>query len=61
MWFIGEDTMQEAEVQKTSEEPEEEKKQNVIKWVVDPQFKKDQERLKIPHDPFAWLVLSEKF
>ncbi|GLV36719.1 Ets at 97D [Carabus blaptoides fortunei] len=51
---LGEDTMQEPEEEKQSAAPEEEKKQNVIKWVVDPQFKKDQERLKIPHDPFAW-------
>lgn len=27
----------------------------VIKWVVDPGFKKEQERLKIPADPHLWL------
>lgn len=31
-------------------------KQNVIRWVVDGQFKKDQERLKIPTDPLEWEV-----
>lgn len=33
-----------------------EKKQNVIRWVVDKQFKKEQERLKIPSDPMLWSV-----
>lgn len=27
---------------------------NVIKWTVDEQFKKDQERLNIPKDPNSW-------
>lgn len=29
-------------------------KRNVIKWMVDAQYKKDQERLKIPTDPKEW-------
>ncbi|GLG97764.1 DNA-binding protein Ets97D [Gryllus bimaculatus] len=36
--------------------PSPEAKQNVIRWVVDGQFKKDQERLKIPGDPMEWEV-----
>lgn len=31
-----------------------ENKRNVIKWMVDAQYKKDQERLKIPTDPKDW-------
>ncbi|XP_011686181.1 PREDICTED: DNA-binding protein Ets97D isoform X1 [Wasmannia auropunctata] len=29
-------------------------KRNVIKWMIDAQYKKDQERLKIPNDPKDW-------
>ncbi|XP_066597161.1 DNA-binding protein Ets97D [Prorops nasuta] len=32
----------------------EESKQNVIRWMVDSQYKKEQERLKIPSDPKDW-------
>ncbi|KAI4472758.1 hypothetical protein M0802_016518 [Mischocyttarus mexicanus] len=32
----------------------EENKQNVMKWMVDQQYKKEQERLKIPSDPKDW-------
>ncbi|KAL2747162.1 DNA-binding protein Ets97D-like [Vespula maculifrons] len=32
----------------------EENKQNVIRWMVDAQYKKEQERLKIPADPKDW-------
>ncbi|XP_029178840.1 DNA-binding protein Ets97D [Nylanderia fulva] len=31
-----------------------ENKRNVIKWMVDAQYKKDQDRLKIPSDPKDW-------
>ncbi|XP_011881306.1 PREDICTED: DNA-binding protein Ets97D isoform X2 [Vollenhovia emeryi] len=31
-----------------------ENKRNVIKWMIDAQYKKDQERLKIPNDPRDW-------
>ncbi|XP_015588929.1 DNA-binding protein Ets97D isoform X2 [Cephus cinctus] len=34
--------------------PNEEGKQNVMKWMVDAQYKKEQERLKIPADPKDW-------
>ncbi|XP_048516039.1 DNA-binding protein Ets97D isoform X2 [Athalia rosae] len=34
--------------------PSEEGKQNVIRWMVDAQYKKEQERLKIPADPKDW-------
>lgn len=34
--------------------PNEESKQNVIRWMVDAQYKKEQERLKIPADPKDW-------
>lgn len=32
----------------------EDNKQNVMKWMIDPQYKKEQERLKIPTDPTDW-------
>ncbi|XP_014612023.1 PREDICTED: DNA-binding protein Ets97D-like [Polistes canadensis] len=32
----------------------EDNKQNVMKWMIDPQYKKEQERLKIPTDPIDW-------
>ncbi|KZC14562.1 DNA-binding protein Ets97D [Dufourea novaeangliae] len=32
----------------------EDSKRNVIRWMVDPQYKKEQERLKIPADPKEW-------
>ncbi|TGZ46377.1 DNA-binding protein Ets97D homolog [Temnothorax longispinosus] len=31
-----------------------ENKRNVIKWMIDAQYKKEQERLKIPNDPRDW-------
>ncbi|KAL0105615.1 hypothetical protein PUN28_015840 [Cardiocondyla obscurior] len=31
-----------------------ENKRNVIKWMIDAQYKKEQERLKIPSDPRDW-------
>ncbi|XP_012541022.2 DNA-binding protein Ets97D [Monomorium pharaonis] len=34
--------------------PVQENKRNVIKWMIDPLYKKDQERLKIPNDPRDW-------
>lgn len=33
-----------------------ESKHNVVRWIVDSHFKKDQERLKIPTDPNEWSV-----
>ncbi|XP_066991119.1 DNA-binding protein Ets97D isoform X2 [Anabrus simplex] len=36
--------------------PAQETKQNVVRWIVDSQFKKDQERLKIPSDPYEWEI-----
>lgn len=33
---------------------------NVIRWMIDPQFKKDQERLKIPADPYEWTQTHVK-
>lgn len=38
-------------------ELEEEKNKNIVKWQVDPVFKRNQERLKIPADPQDWDVL----
>ncbi|XP_058800810.1 DNA-binding protein Ets97D isoform X3 [Phymastichus coffea] len=39
--------------------PEEENK-TVIRWIVDAQYKKDQERLKIPTDPKEWTQTHVK-
>ncbi|XP_071453301.1 DNA-binding protein Ets97D-like [Hetaerina americana] len=30
--------------------------EHIIKWIMDPQFRKDQERFKIPFDPAEWTV-----
>ncbi|XP_033223856.1 DNA-binding protein Ets97D isoform X2 [Belonocnema kinseyi] len=35
-------------------------KSNVIKWMVDPQYKREQERLKIPQDPKEWTQTHVK-
>lgn len=35
-------------------------KDNVIRWIVDTNFKKDQERLKIPDDPSQWTMSHVK-
>ncbi|XP_012280883.1 DNA-binding protein Ets97D [Orussus abietinus] len=40
--------------------PNEEGKQNVIRWMVDAQYKKEQERLKIPADPKEWTQTHVK-
>ncbi|KYN37874.1 DNA-binding protein Ets97D, partial [Trachymyrmex septentrionalis] len=37
-----------------------ENKSNVIKWMIDAQYKKDQERLKIPNDPREWTETHVK-
>ncbi|XP_015187421.1 PREDICTED: DNA-binding protein Ets97D isoform X2 [Polistes dominula] len=37
-----------------------EEKQNVMKWMVDPLYKKEQERLKIPNDPVDWSIAHVK-
>lgn len=34
--------------------------QNIVQWQVDLQYKKEQERLKIPLDPEDWLVFFLK-
>ncbi|XP_011172544.1 DNA-binding protein Ets97D isoform X2 [Solenopsis invicta] len=34
--------------------PVQENKRNVIRWMIDPHYKKEQERLKIPNDPRNW-------
>lgn len=34
--------------------------QNIVQWQVDLQYKKEQERLKIPLDPEDWLVFLSK-
>nr|CAD7398586.1 unnamed protein product [Timema poppensis] len=47
------DQYEEVQLKKQPPEP---KKQNVIRWIVDSQFKKDQERLKIPADPHQWAM-----
>lgn len=39
------------------EEVEGKEKKNIVQWQVDPVFKKDQERLKIPVDPHDWNVV----
>ncbi|PBC30188.1 DNA-binding protein Ets97D [Apis cerana cerana] len=38
----------------------EDNKRNVIRWLVDPQYKKEQERLKIPADPKEWTQTHVK-
>ncbi|KOC61619.1 DNA-binding protein Ets97D [Habropoda laboriosa] len=38
----------------------EDSKRNVIRWMVDPQYKKEQERLKIPADPKEWTQTHVK-
>ncbi|KAG8231952.1 hypothetical protein J437_LFUL008872 [Ladona fulva] len=30
--------------------------EHVVRWIMDPQFRKDQERLRIPFDPVEWTV-----
>ncbi|XP_076300462.1 DNA-binding protein Ets97D isoform X2 [Lasioglossum baleicum] len=40
--------------------PVNEDKRNVIRWMVDPQYKKEQERLKIPPDPKDWTQTHVK-
>ncbi|XP_008205639.2 DNA-binding protein Ets97D isoform X2 [Nasonia vitripennis] len=42
------------------EEPSSEENKNVIRWMVDAQYKKDQERLKIPADPKDWTQTHVK-
>ncbi|KAL3270738.1 hypothetical protein HHI36_021263 [Cryptolaemus montrouzieri] len=41
---------------KESEEDDLPKRKNVVQWQVDLNFKKEQERLKIPSDPMEWDV-----
>ena len=48
----AEDYLDEAE--SDSSPPPEETNKKVIRWIVDEQYKKDQERLKIPNDPKKW-------
>ncbi|XP_046979822.1 DNA-binding protein Ets97D-like isoform X1 [Schistocerca americana] len=38
------------------EELQQQKPQNVIRWVVDSNYKREQEKLKIPTDPAEWSV-----
>ncbi|XP_003701261.1 DNA-binding protein Ets97D isoform X1 [Megachile rotundata] len=38
----------------------EDSKRNIIRWMVDPQYKKEQERLKIPADPKEWTQTHVK-
>lgn len=44
----------------TSAPANEDSKRNVIRWMVDPQYKKEQERLKIPADPKEWTQTHVK-
>ncbi|XP_043259173.1 DNA-binding protein Ets97D [Colletes latitarsis] len=44
----------------TSTSANEDNKRNVIRWMVDPQYKKEQERLKIPADPKEWTQTHVK-
>ncbi|XP_076300461.1 DNA-binding protein Ets97D isoform X1 [Lasioglossum baleicum] len=44
----------------TTAAPVNEDKRNVIRWMVDPQYKKEQERLKIPPDPKDWTQTHVK-
>ncbi|XP_076683737.1 DNA-binding protein Ets97D isoform X2 [Andrena cerasifolii] len=44
----------------TSTPVNEDSKRNVIRWMVDPQYKKEQERLKIPADPKEWTQTHVK-
>lgn len=44
----------------SSPTPSPEENKNVIRWMIDPQFKKDQERLKIPTDPNLWTQTHVK-
>nr|CAD7427482.1 unnamed protein product [Timema monikensis] len=53
---IPENHYDQCEEVQLKEQPPEPKKQNVIRWIVDGQFKKDQERLKIPADPHQWTM-----
>nr|CAD7575829.1 unnamed protein product [Timema californicum] len=52
------DQYEEVQLKKQPPEP---KKQNVIRWIVDSQFKKDQERLKIPADPHQWAMAHVRY
>ncbi|KAJ8683689.1 hypothetical protein QAD02_019481 [Eretmocerus hayati] len=44
----------------SSPPPSPEENKNVIRWMVDAQYKKDQERLKIPADPKDWTQTHVK-
>lgn len=41
-------------VQEDDQQQQQQQQQNVIRWVVDSAFRREQERLKIPADPNAW-------